>query len=72
MGMFEKGFKEGNKRISQAIEENKQGITVIGGGETAEAVGRINVKHISTGGGATLELLRFGKLPGLDALEENF
>lgn len=70
LGLFEKGFKDGNYDLGKAIESNKDGITVIGGGETAEAAGRIKVTHISTGGGATLELLTKGTLPGLDVLQK--
>jgi phosphoglycerate kinase len=48
-------------------------ITIVGGGETAtfaENFGKDYVSHISTGGGASLELLEGKVLPGINALDE--
>jgi phosphoglycerate kinase len=75
MGVFEdRRFEEGTRAIAEAVA-SCPGFTVVGGGETAAALhdfgleGRID--HISSGGGATLELLEKGDLPGLAALRSS-
>jgi len=72
MGVFEDPrFASGTRAVAEAIAGGP-GFSVVGGGETAAAVrqfgleGRID--HISSGGGATLEFLEKGDLPGLAAL----
>jgi len=59
-------------RIAEAVA-SAQAITIIGGGDSIAAVMKAGVSsritHISTGGGASLEYLAFGTLPGIDALE---
>ncbi|MGI9578245.1 MAG: phosphoglycerate kinase, partial [Microthrixaceae bacterium] len=49
-----------------------RGFSIIGGGDSAAAIAQFgmagDVDHISTGGGASLELIEKGDLPGLDAL----
>jgi phosphoglycerate kinase len=72
MGVFEDHrFAEGTRAIAQAVA-SCPGFTVVGGGETAAALHEFGLEdridHISTGGGATLELLEKGDLPGLAAL----
>jgi phosphoglycerate kinase len=74
MGVFERSpFDEGTVALAEAVAAC-QGFTAIGGGETvaaarrAGAVERIN--HVSTGGGASLELLAGKTLPGVAALEK--
>ncbi|MBH31825.1 MAG: phosphoglycerate kinase [Candidatus Marinimicrobia bacterium] len=76
MGIFEiDSFGDGTKRVAQAIAEvsHRGGTSIIGGGDSAAAVTKLNLQkemtHISTGGGASLELLAGKKLPALKALK---
>jgi len=73
MGVFEMDkFSRGTVKISHEIARS-HGIKVVGGGDTADAVARAGddeeMTFISTGGGASLELLEGKKLPGIAALE---
>jgi phosphoglycerate kinase len=73
MGVFEiDEFSQGTRAVARALAENK-GTTVVGGGSTAEAVVELGVAdkltHISTGGGASLELLEGKELPGVAVLQ---
>lgn len=72
MGMFEdERFENGTRTIAQAMADTKA-FTVVGGGDSAAALAQFRlddeVDHVSTGGGASLELLELGDLPGLEAL----
>jgi phosphoglycerate kinase len=75
MGVFEMpAFAKGTTAIAQAVAENKSAISIIGGGDSVAAVKQAGIadqiKHISTGGGASLEFLEGKKLPGVEALTE--
>ncbi|MBK8332999.1 MAG: phosphoglycerate kinase [Acidimicrobiaceae bacterium] len=72
MGMFEDPrFEAGTRTVAQAMADTKA-FTVVGGGDSAAALAQFGlddeVDHVSTGGGASLELLELGDLPGLEAL----
>lgn len=73
MGVFEwEPFADGTIRIARTLAGLKDATTVIGGGSTAEVVAALGLDrqmtHVSTGGGATLELLAGNSLPGVAAL----
>ncbi len=72
MGAFEDPrFAAGTKTVAQAMADSKA-FTIVGGGDSAAAVAQFgladDIDHVSTGGGASLELIEQGDLPGLDAL----
>ena len=74
VGIFEvDGFDKGTKALLEIIKNNK-GITILGGGDTASAAINFGYKesftHISTGGGASLEMLEGKMLPGVSIIEE--
>ncbi len=75
MGVFEiDKFADGTRAIAQAMSD-ASGYTVVGGGDSASAVRNLGFdeatfSHISTGGGASLELIEGKELPGIAILEE--
>lgn len=75
MGVFEiKGLESGTRAVAQALTE-VDGLSVVGGGDSASAVRALGFRddqfgHISTGGGASLELMEGKQLPGIAILNE--
>ncbi|MBK5288136.1 MAG: phosphoglycerate kinase [Acidimicrobiia bacterium] len=74
MGVFEMTpFASGTQAVAHAVADCS-GFTIIGGGDSAAAVRQFGladqIDHVSTGGGASLELIEHGDLPGLVALRE--
>ena len=75
MGVFENPIlAEGTKAVAKAMAEVKGATTIIGGGDSAAAVAQLGyadkMTHISTGGGASLELFEGKKLPGIECLND--
>jgi phosphoglycerate kinase len=73
MGAFElEPFAAGTRRVAEAVAA-APGVTVVGGGDSAAALATFglesSVDHLSTGGGATLELVEGRALPGVEALD---
>ncbi|MDR2761102.1 MAG: phosphoglycerate kinase, partial [Planctomycetaceae bacterium] len=66
-------FDEGTKKIAQAIADSKS-ISIIGGGDSAAAIQQLGfadkVSHVSTGGGASLEMLEGKKFESVSVLDE--
>jgi phosphoglycerate kinase len=75
MGVFEmEPFNHGTFEVARAIARSS-GFSIVGGGDSVAAVNQAGIGdkigHISTGGGASLELIEGKKLPGIEALRRN-
>ena len=75
MGVFEKEqFANGTMAMARAVANAEGAITVVGGGESVEAVNASGfadrITHISTGGGASLEFISGESLPGVEVLRQ--
>lgn len=78
VGAFElEPFEKGTKTVLEGLVEATQlhgATTIVGGGDSAAAVAKWgatqNISHVSTGGGASLELLEGRQLPGILALSD--
>ncbi len=73
MGVFEMdAFADGTKQVALAIADNQAASSVVGGGDSVSAVKKFALEDkmtfISTGGGASMELVEGKKLPGVEAL----
>lgn len=73
MGLFENpNYNQGTLGVAQALSELKNAFTLVGGGDSVSAVNQANLAdkmgHVSTGGGASLEFIEKGNLPGIAAL----
>lgn len=78
VGLFEHSpFEQGTLSMARAAADatEKGALTVVGGGDSARALAELGfqdaVTHLSTGGGAALEYLATGRLPGIDALDDS-
>lgn len=76
MGMFENpDYAEGTAKVCESIANLKDAFSVIGGGDSASAAKELGFKekfsHVSTGGGASLEMIENnGSLPGIDIIQD--
>ena len=73
LGEYEDGFIEGTEEVAQAIAES-DAESIVGGGDSLAMIDRLGLKErfsfVSTGGGAMLEFLANGTLPGIEALKK--
>lgn len=76
VGYFENPlFRRGTDFIYYAIAENRNALSIVGGGDTLSAISKEEylekIAHLSTGGGAMLEFIEKGTLPGIEALKKS-
>lgn len=74
LGVYEiDAFAKGTNAIAKCVAESGA-ITIVGGGDSVAAIQEVDladkITHLSTGGGATLEYIEFGTLPGVEALSD--
>ncbi len=71
LGLYEHGFTDGTHGLARAIA-GSSAHSVVGGGDTVAAIDELglsdHISFVSTGGGAMLDYLAYGTLPGLAAL----
>lgn len=74
MGNFERGFREGTESMAHLVAESAAH-SVIGGGDTIHAIEKLGLNgrfaHVSTAGGAMLQYIANGTLPGIEALKNS-
>lgn len=73
VGIFEVApFANGTFEVAKIIAAEKKATTIVGGGDSVAAIEQLKLQqafsHVSTGGGASLELIEFGTLPGIEAI----
>ena len=76
MGIFENpDSNKGTSAIAKSIAENNKAYSVAGGGSTVQAINQFisknKISHVSTGGGAFMEYIENGTLPGINAIIQN-
>lgn len=73
-GIYEKGFTWGTEECARLISENESATKIVGGGDTLAAIAKLGVEDkysfVSTGGGAMLDFLAQGTLPGIEVLKD--
>lgn len=72
LGVFENPlYSHGTAEVAQILSQ-QEGVKIVGGGDSIAAIHQLGLDkkftHLSTGGGASLELIEYGHLPGIDAL----
>ncbi len=74
MGYFEGGEKQGTQAVAKMLSKSTA-TTIVGGGDTLSAIKELGLfdsfSFVSTGGGAMLEFLSVGTLPGIEVLKQN-
>lgn len=72
LGWYERGYTDGTEALAYGVAESKVQ-AIVGGGDTVASIEKLGLNdrftHVSTGGGAMLEFLEKGTLPGIDALK---
>lgn len=77
LGAYESGYKSGTLQLAEMLAEatNKGTKTIVGGGDTLATIAELKLENsftfVSTGGGAMLDFLAKGTLPGIQALEKS-